>query len=374
VLAAIAVLGWLPAARADACAQALGGTGWVPPSVLSGNEAFTFEALVSRLAPERVVIIGEVHDRYEHHLNQLAIICRLYQQNPDMAIGVEYFQQPFQAALDAYVEGRIDTREMLLKTEYLSRWQFDYRLYAPILEFARAHGVPVVALNARQEISSKVAREGISGLSDTERAQIPQRFDRDVPGYRERLQAVFQQHPEIQHMSFENFVEAQLVWDETMAARTARYVEAHPGRHLVVLAGDGHVIRSGIPARFARRSGTMPASVLQGETEDTVQLESDYLLVSEPVELPPSGKLGVMLDTGGDRLVVSDFSDNSAARDAGILLRDRIVKVDGELVESFVDLKLALLNKRPGEAVSVTVERGDAGSMTREASFRLILR
>ena len=152
---------------------------------------------------------------------------------------------------------------MLAQTEYYNRWQFDYRLYAPILEFAREQGIPVVALNVRQEISSKVAREGISGLSDAERAQFPAQLDRNLPGYRERLHAVFNEHPEIQDMNFENFVDAQLIWDEAMAERAARYLEAHPSRHLVVLAGDGHVIRSGIPARFARLSGVEPASVLQ---------------------------------------------------------------------------------------------------------------
>ena len=199
-----------------------------------------------------------------------------------------------------------------------------------------------------------MAREGISGLSETERAQIPQRLDRGVPLYRERLRAVFEKHPEIQHMSFENFVEAQLVWDETMADRAARYLKAHPERYLVVLAGDGHVIPSGIPARFTRLTGVKPATVLQGESKAIPGDGGDYLLVSDPVELPPSGKLGVMLDTSGERLVVSDFSDNSAAEEAGILEKDRIVKLDGEFIGSFADLKLMLMHKRPGDRVSRT--------------------
>jgi uncharacterized iron-regulated protein len=234
-VAAIAIMGWTAPARAEVCAHALAGTGWVPPTAVFGTEALEFEDLVSRLAQKRVVMIGEVHDRYEHHLNQLALICRLYRRYPNLAIGLEFFQQPFQDPLDAYVERRIDTAEMLLKTEYFSRWRFDYRLYAPILEFARAQGIPLLALNAPQEISSKVAREGLAGLSSTERAQIPQQLDRSVPGYRERLRAVFDQHPEIRHMSFENFIEGQLVWDETMANQAARYLEAHPESYLVVL-------------------------------------------------------------------------------------------------------------------------------------------
>lgn len=375
MVAAIAILVLPAAVRAEPCAVALAGTGWRPPSVVSGTGDLDFEALAARLAQKRVVMIGEVHDRYDHHLNQLELICRLHRRHPDLAIGLEFFQQPFQDPLDAYLERHIDTREMLIKTEYYNRWQFDYRLYAPILEFAREQGIPVVALNAPQEISSKVAREGISALSDAERAQLPAQLDHNnLPGYRQRLRAVFEQHPEIQHMSFDKFVEAQLLWDETMAERAARYLKAHPQRFLVVLAGDGHVIRSGIPARFARISGVEPVTVLQGQSKEIAPEDGDYLLLSEPVELPPSGKLGVMLDTRDDRVVVSDFSQDSAAKDAGILKQDQIVKLDGEFIASFADLKLTLMDKRPGDSVSVTVERAGSGQMTREASFSVTLR
>ncbi len=372
--AAVLNLSWSAPIHADVCEQALAGAGWRPPSVVSRDRELEFEDLVSRLSQNRVVMIGETHDRYEHHLNQLALICRLHRRHPELAIGLEFFQQPFQRPLDAYVERSIDIREMLAKTEYFSRWQFDYRLYAPILEFAREQGIPLVALNASQEISSKVAREGISGLGEAERSQIPQQLDRGVPGYRERLRAVFDQHPEIQHMSFENFVEAQLVWDETMAKEAARYLKAHPDKFLVVLAGDGHVIRSGIPARFARLSGVEPATVLQGEAKEIAPENGDYLLVSEQIELQPTGKLGVMLDTSGDQVVISGFGENSAAKDAGMLEQDQIVKIDGKFIGSFADLKLILMDKRPGDKVSVTIERAGSGQMTREASFSLKLR
>jgi hypothetical protein len=263
---------------------------------------------------------------------------------------------------------------MLAQTEYYDRWQFDYRLYAPILEFARGRGIPLVALNAPREISSKVAQEGIAGLSETERAQFPAQLERGLPGYRERLQAVFDEHPEVQHMSFENFVEAQLIWDESMAERAARYLEAHPGGHLVVLAGDGHVTRSGIPARFTRRSGVEVVNVLQGEPEESAPEGADYVLASEIIELPRGGMLGVMLDTSGDHPVVSGFVEDSAAKDVGILDRDRIVELDGNPIASLADLKLVLMDKRPGDAVSVKIERAGSDQTISEVSFGVTLR
>jgi uncharacterized iron-regulated protein len=374
LVATIAILATRAAAHSEACATGLTDARWHPPAVVSGAERLDFEALVAKLTEKRVVMIGESHDRYDHHLNQLELVCRLHRRHADLAIGLEFFQQPFQGPLDAYLDLRIDTPEMLVQTEYYDRWQFDYRLYAPILEFARARGIPLVALNAPREISSKVAQEGILGLSETERAQFPAQLERDLPGYRERLQAVFDEHPEIQHMSFENFVEAQLIWDESMAERAARYLDAHPNRHLVVLAGDGHVTRSGIPARFTRRSGVEAVNLLQGEPKEIAPEDADYVLVSETIELPRRGKLGVMLDASGDRVAVSDFTEDSAAKDVGILNQDRIVELDGKPIASLADLKLMLMDKRPGDVVSVGVERVCSGQTTREAPFSVTLR
>ena len=374
MITTIAIPATRAAAHSEACATGLTDARWHPPAVVVGEERLDFEALVAKLAEERVVMIGEVHDRYDHHLNQLELVCRLHRRHADLAIGLEFFQQPFQDPLDAYLDLRIDTPEMLARTEYYDRWHFDYRLYAPILEFARGRGIPVVALNAPQEISSKVAKEGIASLSEAERAQFPAQLDRDLPGYRERLRAVFDEHPEIQQMSFENFVDAQLIWDESMAERAARYLGAHPGGHLVVLAGDGHVTRSGIPARFGRRSGVEAVNLLQGEPKDIAPEDADYVLVSETIELPRVGKIGVTLDTSGDRLVVSDFSEDSAAKDIGILSQDRIVELDGKPIASLADLKVALIDKRPGDVVSVKVERVGSGQTTSEASFSLTLR
>ncbi len=370
---AFALLAGSAAAHSEACAVPSAEAAWHAPAVVAGEERLDFDALLERLAEARVVMIGETHDRYDHHINQLELVCRLHQRHPDLAIGLEFFQQPFQDALDAYVEGRIDAAEMLVQTEYYDRWQFDYRLYAPILDFAREHRIPLVALNARKEIASKVAREGIAALSEEERAQIPARLERDIPGYRERLQAIYDEHPEIQDMSLENFVEAQLIWDESMAERAARHLDAHPARRLVVLAGDGHVVRSGIPARFTLRSGLEAVNVLQGDPQKVTAGDADYVLVSEVIELARGGTLGVFLDTGGERLAILDFTKDSAARQIGLRAADEIVELDGAPIASLADLKLALIDKRPGDVVAVRVERDCGGEAKGGASFSVTL-
>jgi hypothetical protein len=44
-----------------------------------------------------------------------------------------------------------------------------------------------------------------------------------------------------------------VLWDETMAEMSAKWLAAHPSGHLVILAGNGHCHDSAIVARLKRR-------------------------------------------------------------------------------------------------------------------------
>ena len=363
------------------------------------------ETLIPRLADRRVVFVGEAHDRYEDHLNQLAIIRGMHQRGADLAIGMEMFQQPFQAALDAYIAGEIDEDEMLRRTDYFERWRFDYRLYRPILRFAREQGIPVIALNLEREITTKVGDGGLEALSAEERARIPAVIDHDDPAYRARVKAVFDLHPKrVKELSeakappegkaqggekdqaqnqahaqsqpqsqdddqaFERFLSVQLLWDEGMAERAARYLQDHPGKRMVILAGSGHLeYGQGIPQRLQRRLPLSAAIVLNGGMRDLDPQAADFLLYPRRVELAATGRLGVMLDTDarGPGVAVQGFSDNSGAAVAGMKEGDRIVRVGDKGIGVYADIRLALMDSRPGQKLPVEVERGAAGAAER---------
>src|SRR3977135_3431542 len=101
----------------------------MPLQALDLDTPFTLDSVVTQLAAKGVVFVGESHDRYDHHLNQLEIIRRLHQLDPSLAIGVEYFQQHFQPRVDDYISGRTTEQEFLRATEYYQGWGYDYRLY-----------------------------------------------------------------------------------------------------------------------------------------------------------------------------------------------------------------------------------------------------
>ena len=323
----------------------------------SDKSSLTLTELIPELVNKRAVFVGEQHDRYDHHLNQLTIIRQLHEHNPHWVIGLEFFQQPFQQHLDNYISGVIDEREFLLKTEYFERWGYDYRLYRDIFRYAREQGIPMLALNIAQEISSKVAQVGIEGLDANQRIQIPQDIDKSDEKYRDHLQEIFQLHQRAESKNFEYFWETQLVWDESMAQRTADYLQAHPDKSMVVLAGAGHIAHgSGIPNRLKRRLPIEMALLLPTDNANEDQQGADYSLLSKNIELPASGKMGVMLDLT-EGVSAKDILAGSAAEMAGMQNNDQILSIADQPVKWFTDVRLALMDKIPGDKVTVIVRR-----------------
>ena len=321
------------------------------------DAALPLDKLAAQLATKRVVFVGEVHDRYDHHLNQLEIIRRLHELDPNMAIGVEYFQQPFQPQVDDYIAGRTPENEFLRATEYYQRWGYDYRLYAPIFRYAREQRIPVRALNVPTALASAVAKVGIAGLSEKQRAYLPPEIEPADEAYKSRLRKAFEEHPGLKPDAFNHFVEAQLVWDEGMAESAAAYLNANRGRRLVILAGAGHVaFGSGIPKRLERRTNATYAIVLNSEEEVEPHM-ADYLLLSKKQELPPAGILGISLEEKGGECRIGSLSPGGAGEKAGLKKGDVLVAIDGQTVKTTAQVHLALWDKKPGDRVRVNVRR-----------------
>jgi uncharacterized iron-regulated protein len=351
----------------------------IAPKTVDPGDPQQLADLTEQLAGERAIFIGEVHDRLAHHQNQLRIIQSLYARNPDLAIGVEYFQQPFQQYLDDYIAGRIDEKEMLVKTEYFKRWQLDYRLLQPIFQFARDKHIPVLALNVSDEIHNKVFKSGMKSLSPPELAQTPEDIHPASEHYLERLKAIFNSHPTSNN--FDTFVEGVLLWDETMADNIAHYLKAHPQSRVVVLAGLVHVMYGdGIPERVNRQMGSDQSVVaINGNNFGNYPGVADYQLVTEgESELPRAGKLGVSITdiagSGPGGVRVSEFTPGSAAQSTGIAIGDRIVALDGVKVGNIPELKSLMFDKHPGDRLQVVVQRSLPENSLKELRFEVVLR
>lgn len=223
------------------------------------QQQLTQQQILQELQKADVVYLGEKHDSSEDHKAQLKILQALYQQNRKIAIAMEMFQRPFQDVLDQYLAGKITEAQLVEQSDYEKRWGFPWEYYAPILRFAKAHELPVLALNTPTEVTRKVARNGLESLTTDERKYIPplSEIRTDNAEYRQMIQSIYEQHHQVGHgnsNSFERFFTAQVLWDETMAETIAQFLKANPDYQVVVLAGKGHIVYSyGIPSRVARR-------------------------------------------------------------------------------------------------------------------------
>ncbi len=148
------------------------------------------------------------------------------------------FQAPSQSYLDAFSRGRLDEASLLAKTEYDERWGFPFAFYRPLLETARASGLPLLALNARRELTRAVAKHGLALSPELER-ELPA-LDLYDPNHRALFDELMAGHPK-GHGSPDNLYAAQVVWDETMAARASDFLLGfRPVRKLLVIAGLAH--------------------------------------------------------------------------------------------------------------------------------------
>ncbi len=316
------------------------------------------DMVVSRVSSSRVIYVGETHDDYADHLTQLELVRRLYAINPNIAIGMEQFQQPFQGVIDRYIKGELDEKGLVRETEWMKRWKFDYRLYRPILSYARKHRIPVIALNLSEEIVGKVSKSGFDGLSKGDRAKIPAEIDFSDQAYHERLKAIYEKHAHNDKKGFERFQQVQLLWDEGMAQRAAEYLQANPKRQLVVLAGSGHLMYgSGIPQRVSRRVQGKRAIILPAGDFKPVPGVSDFLVYDGGETLPAHGLMGIYLEQTEDGVKVESLVPEGAAKKAGVEKGDMIRSINGSAIKTITDLKLILMDDSPGDEARLMLFR-----------------
>jgi len=334
------------------------------PIVVETAGSMTVAELMGELRSERLLYVGETHNAYADHLLQLEVLRGMAAQPERLALGVEWFQARFQPVLDSYLAGDIDEAEMLRQTEYYQRWRFDYRLYRPIIRFARENGIPIIALNASRELTDAISRVGINGLSADLRDQLPDSYDVNDKDYEAKLHEMFLAHDSRGHGSgsddsaFQRFVEVQLTWDETMAQHVAGYLNSNPEGRILVLAGKGHVGgRSGIPNRVTRRTGMQGRSIASFNPASRMFNTADYLVLANDQALPSPGLMRVLLDSREDGVFVDGFTHGSPAKAAGLEKGDLITAINGDPIRHFADVKIAMIDQAPGSDVEVTLKR-----------------
>jgi uncharacterized iron-regulated protein len=325
----------------------------------------------------RIVYVGETHDNPASHRLELQLLQGLAERHPGrLALGMEMFVRSQQPVLDRWVAGLLDEKAFLKESRWYDTWRMDFAYYRDLLDFAREHHIPVIALNAEKELVSAVRSKTPDQLTPEERAQLPE-LDPDDPYQRAMVQAIFGGHSH-GDMHLDGFVRAQTLWDETMAESVARYLTSPVGadRHMLVVAGGNHISYGyGIPRRVFRRLAVSHTLIGGHEIEippdkqdrlmdvtvpDFPMRPYDFMAFFAYEDLLVSGvTLGVMTEPGpgGKGIGVKEVVPGSSAERAGLRPGDQLLTLDGEPLAEHFDLVHALKRKHPGDHGQMRVQR-----------------
>lgn len=144
------------------------------------------------------------------------------------------FEQDNQEALDKYLNGTYDAKELAANARLWNNYKTDY---APLVNYAKENKLPFVASNIPRRYASMVARGGFAALDtlpDAEKASIaplPVAYDGNLPGYKNML-SMMPGHTN------DNFPRAQAIKDATMAYFSLRAWQ--PGKLLIHYNGAYH--------------------------------------------------------------------------------------------------------------------------------------
>ena len=243
------------------------------------NSVASLEDVIADVKNVKLVLVGELHTAKSHHEAQLKIIGSLHKADVPLAVGLEMFTSQHQEVLDRWVADDLD--EEAVRAVFQQDWGVAWELYRDIFVFARDNKIPMIGLNVPNALSRQVAREGFSSLSEEQLKQLAPIACVVDPEYEEFIRRSLGAHGH-GSMCFQNFCEAQLLWDSAMAVNLVDFIKRNPDRSVVVLAGSGHAWKPGIPIQVRARSNASYRVILPEipgrlTSENVTVHDADYL-------------------------------------------------------------------------------------------------
>lgn len=227
-----------------------------------GND-LTLEQTLARVADADIVLVGELHTHPALHLLQARMLAGLAADGRPLVLSMEQFSRADQPVLDAYLAGRIGEAALIRDGNAWPNYQSDYR---PLVEFAKAHHLPVIAANAPKPLVSCVGQEGpawLEKLPANRRSQLARTLTLGDDPYRQKFMASL--HHGDADSNARRFA-AQTSWDDTMAESMVDYLRSHPGQRIMHIAGNFHVEGGlGLASRIASRNPDLKVALVVPE-------------------------------------------------------------------------------------------------------------
>lgn len=220
---------------------------WIDPMT---GKTLPFQSLMQEMAKKSVVMLGETHDIAEVHRWQLHVAASIYALRPHMMMGFEMFPRRLQAVLDEWVDGKLDTKTFLEKSEWLGVWGFPAELYLPLFHFCRQNKIRMLALNCYRELVTRVGKLGWDAIPETERdgltpaAPATEAYYDRLAGYRKH-EPKASSTPPMATPDRDRFMRAMQTWDRAFACNIAHALneipEDKPKPVVIGIIGRGHL-------------------------------------------------------------------------------------------------------------------------------------
>jgi uncharacterized iron-regulated protein len=332
----------------------------------------TFDRMIQGLDQDRFIYVGETHNSLPMHEIQFQVIRALYEKDPNLAIGLEMLPVTVQETLNKWSLGLLTEEAFIREAGWYVHWNLNFGYYEKIFAFAKEHGLPVYALNVPRDIITRIRMAGWEGLTDEEKAFIPQAPDLTNKDHRELIRTIFEA-TEIPHQMkgmgldamFEGLYRAQAAWDEVMAANAVRGVRRE-GRRIVVCAGSGHLLYNlGFNMRAFEKSRQPFKTVVavdlpEGRKSLTVSRSiADYVfgLAAEARPAFPSVGLSFKKVENLANLVIEGKPMDGAASRSDFEKGDVVLAVDGAFYDDINEVRMHMARCRCGDEIKFRLLR-----------------
>ncbi|MFM1873463.1 MAG: hypothetical protein RL398_2885 [Planctomycetota bacterium] len=361
--------------------------------------------VAAAIADADLVAFGEEHMTPAVHRRHHELLRELYAKRPQMVIAMEMFERDVQGVLDQYLKGEIDEATFVAGSRPWPHYDRDYR---PVIEFAKLHGIPVLAANAPRDLARKASKEGVAAVLGNPNVAKESTAPKDA--YWEAFKGSMAGHESMFGPNgMELFYGAQCLKDDTMAESIVLRLqqERAAGRDpiAVLICGKFHSdAELGTVARVKSRLPGLDVRVFSVESFDTGIYASPgraghYTLVvgdkdtiaapdiapaaakAEPAKAAPTADgakaaeapaaeqnpeglrpaLGLMPAYGaeGPGVTVEFVRDGGSAAQAGIENGDVIVAINGKKIDDVEHYAEILDQQIIGKTIPVRVKRGD---------------
>ena len=235
--------------------------------------AVSLDQAAEMLKDADVVFVGELHDHIANHLAEMALLRALSSRTPKLALSMEQFERDAQPVVDGYLAGKVG--EQSLK-DNARAWPNYNDAYRPLVEYAKQHGVPVIAANAPAGIVRCVAEQGVGFLKTLpadHRGWVASDVHAEDGPYKQKFLRFLREDPAHGGSSdadksdaaarAEKSFSAQVTRDDTMAESIADFLRGHPGYKVMHVTGAFHVqARLGTVERLKLRAPGLKIAVI----------------------------------------------------------------------------------------------------------------